>query len=63
MKASELIQKLQEEIELHGDREVLLKCLVDDYYGWNGYRAYYKCDTIDFVDFSKKHECIYIESL
>lgn len=61
MKASELIKKLQEQIELHGDCELWLKCLVEDY-GWNGYYTYYKHDPVELVDFSKKDEHIYLEA-
>lgn len=53
MRASELIQKLQEQIELHGDCMVLID-------GWNAEFAYDESDYVNSVYFNHEEENIRI---
>lgn len=59
MKASELIEELQEQIALHGDCEVWFDCEVE-IEGWNGDYTLDKGDCISFVCFNKEEKNIHI---
>jgi hypothetical protein len=59
MKASELIEELQEQIELHGDCEVRFVCEVE-LEGWNGGYILDMGDYINFVHFDKGKKEIHI---